>query len=360
MAHQTGIEPTDKLKELITKALKGSLRFLKVNIEDEKLVPGKYSEPRQSWEDDLDAMVPPVLEDKKPCYIFFRLDERNAHQNYLWVFMSYTPDFAMVKEKMLYAATKATIRKAFSSGVIIDDIAATHKEELTLEGYKKHLESQKAAPPLTDAEHELKLLRESEDHADIGTGTRQSHLHGVSFPIQPEAIDVLKQFQQGSLGYLQLEVDVKRELILLDRTEVKVSADSLPTVIPESSPRYHFYRFEHTHEGDYQEAIIFIYSCPGFKSSIKERMLYSSCKEPLIAGIEEDLGIKVTKKVEIDSGSELSEQFLLTEVHPPTHAYKPKFMKPQPPGGRRRSKSPNRPGGLFNNGASNGDNGAAD
>lgn len=66
-------------------------------------------------------------------------------------------------------------------------------------------------------------------------------------------------------------------------------------------------------------------------------------------------------QVEIDSGNELSEKFLSTEVHPPTHAYKPKFMKPQPPGGRRRSKSPNRPiGGPFNNGASNGDNGAAD
>ena len=62
----------------------------------EKLVPGEYSEPRQTWEQDLDAMVPPVLEDKKPCYIFFRLDERNAHQNYLWVFMSYTPDRAVV------------------------------------------------------------------------------------------------------------------------------------------------------------------------------------------------------------------------------------------------------------------------
>lgn len=62
----------------------------------EKLVPGDYSEPRQSWDQDLDAMVPPVLEDKKPCYIFFRLDERNAHQNYLWVFMSYTPDLAVV------------------------------------------------------------------------------------------------------------------------------------------------------------------------------------------------------------------------------------------------------------------------
>ena len=43
-----------------------------------------------------------------------------------------------------------------------------------------------------------------QDHADIGTGTRQSHLHGVSFPVQPDAIDALKQFKQGSIGYLQL------------------------------------------------------------------------------------------------------------------------------------------------------------
>ena len=39
----------------------------------------------------------------------------------------FTVSHSQVKEKMLYAATKATIRKAFSSGVIVDDIAATHK-----------------------------------------------------------------------------------------------------------------------------------------------------------------------------------------------------------------------------------------
>ena len=44
----------------------------------------------------LDSMIQPQLKDDKPCYIFFRLDERNAHQNYLWVFMSYTPDHAKV------------------------------------------------------------------------------------------------------------------------------------------------------------------------------------------------------------------------------------------------------------------------
>ena len=36
------------------------------------------------------------------------------------------------------------------------------QEELTLEGYRKHLVSQQAAPPLTQAEQELKDIRESE------------------------------------------------------------------------------------------------------------------------------------------------------------------------------------------------------
>lgn len=32
-----------------------------------------------------------------------------------------------VRDKMMYAATKATVRKAFQSGIIVDDVAATSK-----------------------------------------------------------------------------------------------------------------------------------------------------------------------------------------------------------------------------------------
>ena len=42
---------------------------------------------------------------------------------------------------------------------------------------------------------------------------------------------------------------------------------------------------------------VFLYSCPGFKSTIKERMLYSSCKEPVVSVAEKQLGLQVAKKV---------------------------------------------------------------
>lgn len=45
----------------------------------------------------LDSMVLPQLAKDTPCYIFYRLDDRNAHQNYLWVFMAYIPDDAKVR-----------------------------------------------------------------------------------------------------------------------------------------------------------------------------------------------------------------------------------------------------------------------
>ena len=59
---------------------------------------------------------------------------------------------------------------------------------------------------------------------------------------------------------------------------------SLPSSLPSLSPHSHY-------------DTVFIYSSPGFKSSIKERMLYASCKEPLISIVEEKLGLPIAKKV---------------------------------------------------------------
>lgn len=42
---------------------------------------------------------------------------------------------------------------------------------------------------------------------------------------------------------------------------------------------------------------VFIYSMPGYSCSIKERMMYSSCKAPLLSDIEQNIGLVVTKKV---------------------------------------------------------------
>lgn len=42
---------------------------------------------------------------------------------------------------------------------------------------------------------------------------------------------------------------------------------------------------------------VFIYSMPGYSCSIKERMLYSSCKSRLLDEVEKDYRVEIVKKV---------------------------------------------------------------
>ena len=43
---------------------------------------------------------------------------------------------------------------------------------------------------------------------------------------------------------------------------------------------------------------VFVYSMPGYKCSIKDRMLYSTCKGPLL-DVAASLGLEIEKKVSI-------------------------------------------------------------
>jgi len=42
---------------------------------------------------------------------------------------------------------------------------------------------------------------------------------------------------------------------------------------------------------------VFIYSMPGYNCTIKERMLYSTCKAPLLEVAEQQIGLDIGRKV---------------------------------------------------------------
>ncbi|XP_065911985.1 twinfilin-1-like [Dysidea avara] len=344
MAHQTGIQASPELKEVLTNALKGKTRLLKVSIKDETLIPDAEINPNKDWEGDYDDMVPGLIEEKNPCYMFYRLDEKNGSGSYVWIFLAYTPDLALVRDKMLYAATQATMKQIFGGGLIKDDISGSVKEDFTLAGYYKHRDSVDAPPPLTEAEQLLQDIKLSEQTMrTAGTSTRTTHLQGISFPFQQDAVDALKDLQSKQLAYVQLALNIKEESIILAQTEKTLDVGQLPSYVPSDSPRYHVLYFPHDYEGDHFPSFVFIYTCPGYSCSVKERMLYSSCKGPVTDVCEQQFNITIAKKIETDDGAELTRDFLLSEIHPPVTAYRPKFSKPKPPGKttkRKKSKSP--------------------
>lgn len=344
MSHQTGIQAGNDVKDIFADAKSGEeYRLLKIVIEDEQLTLGTTRKASKKWDQEYDSLVLPLLEDGVPCYILYRLDSMN-NQGYEWIFLAWSPDHSTVRHKMLYAATRATVKKEFGGGHIKDEIFGTTKDELNLSGYRKYLTSQAAPQPLTAAEQELRQIKLSEVQTDISVDTKQQTLQGVAFPLHRDGVAALERFRDKKINYVQLKIDFQQELILLCNTEPTEVKD-LPMRIPKDAARYHFFLYKHSHEGDYLQSTVFIYSMPGYKCSIKERMLYSSCKNPLVDMVENTLNIEIEKKLEIENGDELTSDFLYEEVHPKQHAHKQAFAKPRGPAGKRGGRRITRPPG---------------
>ncbi|XP_076344198.1 twinfilin-1-like isoform X1 [Tachypleus tridentatus] len=332
MSHQTGINSSEELKTFLGKCKDGRIRVFKVGIEDEQLTLQGFKEPRGSWEEDYESFVCQFIEERQPCYLFYRLDSQ-MDTGCDWVLISWSPDNSPVREKMLYASTKASLKKEFGGSYIKYELFATTKEDASLHGYHKYLRAEKGPAPLTPAEEELQSIKRNESGVDIGIDTKHQTLQGVAFPISDEATSALFDMKEGLVSYVQLSIDINKEEINL---EVKDHTDvhQLTEKIPVDHARYHLFVFPHSHEGDFLQSVVFIYSMPGYNCSVKERMLYSSCKNPLLEYVEDKIGVLIAKKLEVDDPKEITEEFLYDEIHPKKNIYRQKFAKPKGPGNR--------------------------
>ena len=50
-------------------------------------------------------------------------------------------------------------------------------------------------------------------------------------------------------------IDINSEEVLLQNSLESVGPNDLSAHISDTNPRYHFYLYKHTHEGDYMESI---------------------------------------------------------------------------------------------------------
>ncbi|GLH07940.1 hypothetical protein R5R35_013055 [Gryllus longicercus] len=332
MSHQTGIRANEALRKFFGNCRSGSIRVFKVSIENEELTLSSYKEAVGTWEEDYGAFVHTLIEDEQPSFILFRLDSQNT-SGYEWLFISWSPDSSHVRQKMLYASTKATLKQEFGSGQIKEELYGTIPEEVSLRGFHRYKSAAVEPAPLTHAEEELALLKRTEVSVGMSIDSRQQTLSGVAFPISSQVLEAIRALQSNKVNYVQLKIDLKEEEILLDNVD-NIHVNKLVEKVPSDNARYHLFNFKHTHEGDYMESVVFIYSMPGYSCSIKERMLYSSCKGPLLDTIENKLGVAIVKKLEIDSGSELTEDYLQDELHPKKKLHTVKFDKPKGPPNR--------------------------
>lgn len=177
-------------------------RGLLAGIQNEQLVPlDPIPSESADFFSDLSSLAP-LLKDNEAAYIVLR---RHADASDGYVAVTYVPDTAPVRSKMLFAATRLTLVRELGLERFRETIFVTTKTELTADGWRRHDRHGEIQAPLTQEERALQGVKEAEAEASRGTGARSSHVSsGVSFPISEEALLALRDLEGGRENLVQL------------------------------------------------------------------------------------------------------------------------------------------------------------
>ncbi|GAB5590817.1 Twinfilin-1 [Umbelopsis nana] len=314
MSNQSGIQVSQELAAAFANAVSsGQTRILRISIANESLIENGQIPVSGSFEEDFSELQK-YLDQSQPAFVLVRLDSKSSAGEYNWLFVAFVPDNAKVRDKMLYASTRATLTKELGDYRFVDSMWGTDPSEFTLDGYKKHKSHQTADAPLTARERELAEIKLEESKAassHMGTTVRKTYAAGVAVPLSEKAHAALKELGKSdrSHNYVSLRLENENETIQLDDAS-SVPAGDLAKSIPSNSPRFTFYAYDH---GQPEASLVFIYTCPP-SSKLREKMLYSCSRGGAIATAEAEAGVKVVKKLETSDPADLTEEYLREEV----------------------------------------------
>ena len=200
---QSGISVSKELQDAFNNFVSTpSQRGLVVGIQSEALTP-LHTLPSNSTDffSDLSGL-PALLQKDVAAYIILRRYQ-NAPDGYVAV--TYVPDTAPVRQKMLFASTRLTLVRELGTERFRESIFVTEMKELEPQGWEKHDASGALKAPLTEEEESLKGVKEAEAEARGGTGGRRLETGGhFDLAISDEARQSLEGFKDSKENLLQL------------------------------------------------------------------------------------------------------------------------------------------------------------
>jgi len=318
---------SSKLKDAFGSSISGNVRLIKVQIDQEELIPIVTKATVNDFEGDL-SFIPTLLDAGVPCYIIFKSDTPSQ-----FVLFRYVPSKSKVKDKMLYAATSSNLKQQLGNNYFVDEVFGDSASDFSVEGYRHHVESKKVEAPLTEQEQ---IKRNEIENGEIYSGGASTYVHGVAFPVDPGATSAVKKLISGEFNYVQIAIDCDNEKIVCGKSKKGLSLDALRAEIPTDEPRFHFFGYKHNFDGSDFTSLVYFYSCPdgskGTKSApVRMRMLYSSSKAN-VAEIVKSCGGSIDGRLEINTGEEINEEELINQLHPQKAEATKNFSKPSRPG----------------------------
>ncbi|KAG7192658.1 Twinfilin-1 [Scheffersomyces spartinae] len=224
------------------------------------------------------------------------------------ILISFIPDDAPIRQKMLYASSKNALISELGLG-LLESYAWTELEELTYEYYKSarnlHLDPQPLTEEekLNDAINALQATGLTQNYykRELTSMHTNSNTHsnsdGLLYAFDSDLTDSIDQWSQSTLISFGInDTDKKIQLNLVNKN---VAVDSIIPTLQSASPTPIYAVYNYLSGGP-----MFIYACP-LGSKVKDRMLYASFKQDLLNHLKSKHGLHFIKSFEVGDLDEL-------------------------------------------------------
>lgn len=314
MSTQSGIKASQELLSSFSQ-LSHDFLVIKINGTSTELVPDPESPKSNSSSLDerfnnLKSYISSIH--PHPVYIILNIDNEYA-------FISFIPDIAHIRDKMLYASTKNTLLQELGTNNIKKGYIFSWSEldELSHGHFKSVLPETQVQ---TSSEDKLQVLEEINDNRGTYSKRLASMDNGLLFKFDD---DLVQQLQNAKDKLVIFNIDDKETFKLL--WEQSCDVDSIVSTIEQhQGPKFAVFNY---HNDDY----CLIYSCPS-GSKVRDRMIYASNKQSLVNHLKQSLNI--VKVLEVGDMEELDLHELKPQVKETKVENSLRFNKPKGP--RRR------------------------
>lgn len=324
MSTQSGITISSQLNDAYKNLSTNSALIIKISSDSTELIPDQIitgSDNTTSTTKDI-TILEPIFEK-----LINQISQEFPHPSYIVIsynsnqyFISFIPDIAPIKQKMLYASTKNSLITSLGGNKLIKKFAWTELDELTLNYFIKSIDDDQGSNIKKEEEEELNSLL-TEDEITLQKlnnlslySTTNHHHHGfkkklpsmtnddgsttgsgnadqdILYKFTPELTEQLQSIIENSSpessndndnkkSLISFNIDTTKELLTLKSIDTQIEINQLIDTLNNHtssriSPQYILYNYQ-------IGKLAFIYSCPS-GSSVKDRMIYASFKNSLI------------------------------------------------------------------------------
>ncbi|EDU42339.1 actin monomer binding protein [Pyrenophora tritici-repentis] len=328
---QSGISASQELKSALGSLITSTnQRGVLATIQNETIVPsGTITSTASTFVDDL-SNLSPHIQPNTALYILLRRADTLASADKSLVAITYVPNAAPVRQKMLFASTRLTMVRELGGEHFAESVFTTEASELTSSGWEKHIAHTASEKPLTAEEQSLQDIKDAEALESRGTrGQGLAQGGRIAIRADDEVARALRELGEGGAAdnLVQLRMDGASETLQLVSTS-SATPSTLAAAMDTKEPRYAFYRHD-----DADASIVFISTCPS-GAKIRERMIYAASRGNVVSLAQNEAGLKVVKKLEATNPDEVTEQIILDEFKVEKKEESKGFAKPKRPGRR--------------------------